>query len=285
MRRPMTPDAADVVRYYDDMTASYMRYGGETFALHTGLFDSTTNSKMEALLLSNHLLVQGLDLGPDRRVLDAGCGLGGLAIYLARKFRVNAVGITLCAPHVEIASRNAKARGLEDLVRIQYMDYMNMNFPDNHFDAVLSQDAFCYASDMEGYFRGVNRVLKPGGSWRAIDAFRARTASLDDVTGLEEVICRGWKTPVFSSWREVRATMERAGFDQFLSENLSPLAEPASKDFIKEKLMWDLAVEFQGVKERNPEPVFRDHMAACAAFGAGVLDGTIQYLLVGGRKI
>ncbi|KAK9374212.1 S-adenosyl-L-methionine-dependent methyltransferase [Lipomyces chichibuensis] len=104
----------------------------------------------------------GLDIGAN--VLDAGCGVGHVAIHLAgRGLRVQAIDVV--ARHVEKAQRNIKAKGLEAAVTARKMDYHHLDgFADESFDGVYTMETFVHATDPEAAAKEFFRVLKPGGS-------------------------------------------------------------------------------------------------------------------------
>ena len=70
--------------HYAALTTQMLNFGGDLLACHFGLWGPDTTDEREALLRANRALVQGCDLGPGQRVLDAGCGVGGTAITVNR---------------------------------------------------------------------------------------------------------------------------------------------------------------------------------------------------------
>ena len=72
-----------VAEHYAALTQRMENFGGDLLACHFGLWGSDTKTDREGLQRANETLVQGCELGPDRHVLDAGCGVGGTAIALA----------------------------------------------------------------------------------------------------------------------------------------------------------------------------------------------------------
>ena len=63
-----------------------------------------------------------------------------MAIWLARDYGVQDVGLTNCESHVALA---AEQRGVDHLVEFHYGDFMDMPFPDGSFDAVLNHETYC----------------------------------------------------------------------------------------------------------------------------------------------
>jgi cyclopropane-fatty-acyl-phospholipid synthase len=107
-------------------SCAYFRHGDETLE--------------EAQLAKKHHIAAKLCLDrPDLRVLDIGCGWGGLALTLARDYGAQVTGITLSSEQLAEARNRAIAEGLEDRVRFELMDYRAL---DQRFDRIVSVGMF-----------------------------------------------------------------------------------------------------------------------------------------------
>ena len=80
-----------------------------------------------------------LALKPGQRVLDIGCGWGGMAFYLNQVADVDVVGITLSEEQLKVARRRAVELGVEDRVKFELMDYRNV---EGKFDRIVSVGMF-----------------------------------------------------------------------------------------------------------------------------------------------
>ena len=113
--------------------------------------------------MEDHLF-NSLKLNPGAEVLDAGCGVGHVAIHLARR-GLRLQGIDVVDHHIEQAHRNIKAQGLETAVTVRKMDYHNLDgFADESFEGIYTMETFVHATDPEKAAGEFFRVLKPGGS-------------------------------------------------------------------------------------------------------------------------
>jgi len=83
-----------------------------------------------------------LRLEPGQRVLDIGCGWGGMAIYLARNAGVSVTGITLSAEQLTLARQRADAAGVADKVRFELVDYRDLATRGEKFDRIVSVGMF-----------------------------------------------------------------------------------------------------------------------------------------------
>jgi ubiquinone/menaquinone biosynthesis C-methylase UbiE len=96
-------------------------------------------------------------------VLDAGCGVGDVAISLASRHGLRVIGIDVLDFNVEEARKRAQTRGLAQLVDFRLMSYSDIDLPDNHFDAIYTMETLVHAAHAERVLQEFLRVLKPGG--------------------------------------------------------------------------------------------------------------------------
>lgn len=79
------------------------------------------------------------------KVLDAGCGVGGGAMYIAKETGAKVTGITVSPKQVERARLGVKERGLDGMVEIIGCDYLRTPFEDRSFDVVYAIESACHA--------------------------------------------------------------------------------------------------------------------------------------------
>ncbi len=96
------------------------------------------------------------------RVLDIGCGWGGLALYLAREFGAEVTGITLSEEQLKLARERAQRAGLGERVRFELRDYRDQ---DGTFDRIVSVGMFEHVGvpQFPAFFAKVNDLLAEGG--------------------------------------------------------------------------------------------------------------------------
>lgn len=101
-------------------------------------------------------------LQPGQRVLDIGCGWGGLAITLAREYGVRVTGVTLSTEQHAVATQRVRAAGLDRLVEIKLTDYRHVT---GQFDRIVSVGMFEHVGvpNYRTYFSAVSRLLAPDG--------------------------------------------------------------------------------------------------------------------------
>jgi cyclopropane-fatty-acyl-phospholipid synthase len=147
------------------------------------------------------------------RVLEIGCGWGGLAEVAARDFAAHVTGVTLSSEQLDYAQTRLKRAGLADLADLRFQDYRDI--PDGPFDAIVSIEMFeavgrAYWGD---FFATLRDQLKPGGRaciqtiTIADDLFDRYRKSTDFI---QQYIFPGGMLPSPSVFR---AQAERAGLE------------------------------------------------------------------------
>ena len=114
-----------------------------------------------------------LELGPRKRVLDVAAGKGASAIYLARTFGSEVVGVDYGGANVQAATQTAEAAGVSHLVRFEEGDAERLIAADGSYDAVMCECAFCTFPDKPAAAAEMMRVLRPGGRVGLSDLTRA----------------------------------------------------------------------------------------------------------------
>ena len=105
-----------------------------------------------------------------RRVLDFGCGAGGITLHIARTYTLaEIVGYDVEQPVIERARTAAAAAGLSSVARFVSSPPGRLPFEDGTFDVVFSKDAMIHVPDKEALFAELFRVLRPGGVLAASD--------------------------------------------------------------------------------------------------------------------
>ena len=134
-----------------------MVYSCAYFASPDDDLDTAQERKLE-------YICRKLRLRPGERLLDIGCGWGGLVLYAAQHFGVDAYGITLSEPQAELARQRIQQAGLAERCRVEVRDYRDVNQPGS-FDKIVSVGMFEHVGEalLPVYFKQAWSVLRPGG--------------------------------------------------------------------------------------------------------------------------
>ena len=118
-----------------------------------------SKEQAQVQLIEHLARVAGIQLGCS--ILDCGCGFGGTALYLAKKFGAGVTGITISPVQVEMANKAASTENVK--VKFLLMDAQAMNI-DQSFDVVWSVESISHYQNRESFFASAARLLKPGGT-------------------------------------------------------------------------------------------------------------------------
>ena len=152
----------NVVHHYDIGNDIYRTFLDPDMQYSCGYFTDPGNSIEQAQLDKKAHIASKLLLEPGMKVLDLGCGWGGLALYLNRVADVEVLGVTLSQEQLAVARERAARAGVSDKVRFELMDYRDVEGP---FDRVVSIGMFEHlgTSFFPEFFQKVRDVLTPEG--------------------------------------------------------------------------------------------------------------------------
>ncbi len=125
--------------------------------------DLTLGQAQEAKLAH---IASKLNLKPGVRVLDIGCGWGGLAIYLAKHYRVHVTGITLSQEQATLARNKVEEAGVGERVSIKLVDYREFAKSGRQFDRIVSVGMFEHVGQpqFEAFFAACANLLSEDGT-------------------------------------------------------------------------------------------------------------------------
>ena len=195
-----------VAHHYDLSRKLFEQFLDESMQYSCAYFPHPDASLAEAQQAKMRHIASKLLLQPGQRVLDIGCGWGGLGIYLAKTAGVEVTGVTLSKEQHEIACARVKAAGLEGQVEFKLQDY---RLEPGRFDRIVSVGMFEHVGlkHFPEFFAKVEELLVPGGV-ALLHAIGRRDGPGHTNPWLRKYIFPGGYSPALS---EVLPVVEKTG--------------------------------------------------------------------------
>ncbi|HEX6375842.1 MAG TPA: cyclopropane-fatty-acyl-phospholipid synthase family protein [Allosphingosinicella sp.] len=152
----------NVAHHYDVGNDFYRLFLDADLQYSCGYFRDLGNGLEQAQLDKKTHVAAKLRLRPGLKVLDIGCGWGGLALYLHRVADVDVLAITLSKEQLDVARRRAADLGVSDRVKFELIDYRDVT---GQFDRVVSVGMFEHVGQpfYRTYFRKCRELLADDG--------------------------------------------------------------------------------------------------------------------------
>ena len=157
-------DRAAIGHHYDVGNDFYRLVLGPSMTYSCAVFPDPGTTLEEAQDAKHELVCRKLGLGTGMRLLDVGCGWGGLAIHAATRHGARVLGITLSAQQAARARQRVEAAGVADRVEIRLLDYRDLRGVEQ-FDAIASVGMFEHVgpSGLASYTAVLKDLLRPEG--------------------------------------------------------------------------------------------------------------------------
>lgn len=192
--------------------------GFDSFTVHRLLNDPVSGENGPLVL--HRLILEGLDLPPAPRVLDAGCGYGGTAFDLLPRINGQWLGITISPIQLQRARREAAKRGLQDRVRFRQQSYDEPL--DGTFDLAIAIESMVHSADPAATVSNIASHLAPGGYFVLVDDMPAERVPPSLASDVAEAK-RMWRCPVMPTELGWRTAFTAAGLSIVRSRDLSDL--------------------------------------------------------------
>lgn len=152
----------NVKHHYDLSAELYALFLDPDRQYSCGYFRQPDDDLTVAQLQKKQHLAAKMNIEPGQRVLDIGCGWGGLAIYLAKTFGVHVTGLTLSDEQFSIAKKRVRAEGLSKLVEFKKLDYREER---GTFDRIVSVGMFEHVGQphFDEFFNHLRRLMSDDG--------------------------------------------------------------------------------------------------------------------------
>jgi len=224
-----------IIDYYDNCDIDYKLIWDldKSYAMHFGYWDEKVKNFPQSLQRENEILAEKAKIKSSDVVLDAGCGVGGSSIFLAKKFGCKVIGITLSKKQVEQATKNAERNGVANNTEFLVMDFENITFSDNKFDVVWAIESVCHANSKKNFLEGINRILKPGGRLIIADGFAVKENLNSNEKDIMQKWLTGWGVKFLEKIDNFEKFLADTGFQKISFLDITDRVMPSSKRLYK----------------------------------------------------
>jgi cyclopropane-fatty-acyl-phospholipid synthase len=219
LRHSKRRDARAIQHHYDVSNKFYEWVLGPSMAYTCACYPSEEATLEEAQFHKFDLVARKLALQPGMRLLDVGCGWGGMVMHAAREYGVKALGVTLSKEQAEWAQKAIASAGLADLAEVRHLDYRDV--PEGKFDAISSIGLTEHIGEanLPAYFSFLYERLRTGG--RLLNHTITRPDNTDESINKEGFINRYvFPDGELEGPGYVMSKMHDAGFEVRHEENL-----------------------------------------------------------------
>ena len=244
-----------IIDYYDSSEVDYKLLWNlrRSHAIHFGYWDKSVKNLPQALERENKILADKAGIKNTDVVLDAGCGVGGSSIFLAKNFGCKVTGITLSRKQVLAAVRNAKQNGVEFLTEFLEMDFEKMNFRDKSFNVVWAIESVCHADNKSKFIEEAYRILKPGGRLIIADGFAVKKTYTKPEREIMKKWLNGWGVNFLETKENFEKQLKKSRFHNISFLNATDHVLPSSKRmylYSFPAMFFGMIAEFFGIRKK-----------------------------------
>jgi tocopherol O-methyltransferase len=247
----------EVKKYYEQCDRSYQHWGEEdVYNMHYGYWEKGIKTHKDALNNMNCVLAERAKIKDGDKILDAGCGVGASSIWLAKKYNIEVIGITLSALQCKKANEFAEKAGVSNRVKFLVQDYTKTSFPDKNFDVVWAVESVCHADDKNKFLKEAKRLLRDGGRLILADGFAGKNSKIDKIL-LNNWIKR-WAIPNLAKPADFKEYSKKIGLKNIELKDINKNILRSSREIFKRG---SLGLPIYKFKKKNETQI--NHVIGC----------------------
>ena len=270
----------EIITYYDTCWLERFKSGHNprSLAMHMGYFEQAVEDNDEAKISMNRYMAETLGLGAgnaEKVIVDAGCGIGGTCLYLARNYAgLKITGINISEQQIKLAQNFiANHKDIQSEITFLCEDYNQTSIKPDSVDILYGIESVCHAMEKESFYKEAYRILKPGGTLLIIDYVQMVQDNTDTHTsGLITAFQKGWTVKEYINKPKEALTL--AGFEHINVTSITP------------KVMPGIVRSYHGAVQKisalngSIPAMVKKHLEACIALKSLSETGVINYCVI-----
>ena len=200
---------SNVAHHYDLSNDFYRLWLDDDMQYSCAYWSEADDTLERAQLAKKAHIAAKLALQPGQKVLDIGCGWGGMALYLHRMAGVEVLGITLSEEQLRLARERAEAEGVADKVRFELLDYRVLaKRAPGYFDRIVSVGMFEHVGvpQFDSFFRACANLMKDDGVMLLHTIGRFGKPGSPDAFTRKYIFPGGYIPALSEPWRPVKSS-------------------------------------------------------------------------------
>jgi cyclopropane fatty-acyl-phospholipid synthase-like methyltransferase len=275
----------DISRYYDLSEVHYRKTWDldESRSLHYGYWDDSVKNFHEALLNINKVLAEIAEIREGENILDAGCGVGGSSLWLAKEKNCTVKGISLNKRQIDKANALANAIGVHEKVSFEQKDYTDTFYAANSFDVVWAIESVCYADDKSDFLKEANRVLKPGGRLIIADFFKRKDLNPGETKRVRKWAA-SWAINDFAIREEFEDQLKESSFHDVAWMDATDAIMPSAKKLYRSYFLGIIGAKLYQFFNSNATELGKNSVQSAYLQFTTLKDGLWKYQIVSAVK-
>ena len=212
-----------VIGYYEQVTDAYYVGMWHDEHIHFGLFTPEESrlpirelrqARPRAILRNHETILRPTGITREHTVVDAGCGVGGTVLHVAKQYGCRAVGLNISERQLKIARSYAEKAGLSDRVEFIFADCsVTLPLPDESVDVIVNLESSCHYADRKNFLSECARILKSGGLLTTMEWMAADGISETDYAAHIQPVCDAWFFKSLETRSSYTGKLREAGFE------------------------------------------------------------------------
>lgn len=227
----------EVAHYYQSSQKDYEIIWGlkKHRSLHYGFWEKGIRNHEQAINNMTEKVANYGELKSRMRIADLGCGIGGPALYLAKKYNVLVDGVSITKKQIVQANEEAERVGLKEAARFYAEDYSNTSLQSDRYDLVYGIESYCHAQDKLDVLKESARLLKTDGKlvvldffWKDLESLKRKPRNEKDVKAMENW-SNSWAVSDFAYEGAFEKKLQQAGFKNIQKQVVTKHVAPSIK--------------------------------------------------------